>query len=539
MARLRSRNPWLALGALCLGLFMILLDTTVVNIAVPSMLTDLHTGLDEILWVVNIYVLAYAVPLIVAGRLGDRFGRKKLYVIGLVVFTAASGLCGVADSGEQLIVARALQGVGAALMNPQTLAFVTVLFPPAKRGAAFGAWSAVTGMSTIAGPLLGGLIVEKLDWQWIFFVNVPVGVCGLLLVLLWVPESRTQARHSFGPLGIALLTGALFAVTFGLLEGSRYHWGTITGRLSVPLLLAVGVVLLAAFGLLQWKGRDPLVPVRLFADRNFTLANVVATAVGFAMVSLLPLMLFLQAVLGLTPLQAGVVTAPASVIAAVIAPFAGFRADRTGGKYLLIAGLLAFAVGIAAAAVTARPGLSSWAILPAVAAIGAGIGLLFTTMTNVAVGDVSPELSGAASGVFNTTRQLGQALGTAAVGALLQATLHHTLTDEALRRSAGLPTAHRQEFVDSFEAVGDSGLFAQAPGNTGTAGAAGQPMQQLSTEVFNHGFVSAMRWTLLLPLGFAVLAALCCLGIRNHRAAAAPTALMNPPADTPVEGTSP
>lgn len=220
MARLRSRNPWLALGALCLGLFMILLDTTIVNIAVPSMLTDLHTGLDEILWVVNIYVLAYAVPLIVAGRLGDRFGRKKLYVIGLVVFTGASGLCGVADSGEQLIVARAVQGVGAALMNPQTLAFVTVLFPPAKRGAAFGAWSAVTGMSTIAGPLLGGLIVEKLDWQWIFFVNVPVGVCGLLLVLLWVPESRTQARHSFGPLGIALLTGALFAVTFGLLEAA-------------------------------------------------------------------------------------------------------------------------------------------------------------------------------------------------------------------------------------------------------------------------------------------------------------------------------
>ncbi|MEV6671873.1 MFS transporter [Streptomyces sp. NPDC051162] len=523
MSALRSRNPWLALCALCLGLFMILLDTTIVNVAVPSMLTGLNTGLDEILWVVNVYILAYAVPLIVASRLGDRFGRKKLYIIGLMVFTAASALCGMADSGEQLIIARAFQGIGAALMNPQTLAFIAVLFPPKKRGAAFGVWSAVAGVATIAGPLLGGLIVEKLDWQWIFFVNVPVGVLGLLLALLWVPESRTDTGHNFAPLGIVLLTGSLFLVTFGLLEGSRYGWGTITGWLSIPVLLGGGLALLLAFVLVQLRSADPLVPVTLFTNRNFTLANVVATAVGFAMVSLLPLMIFLQTVLHLTPLEAGVVTAPASVIAAAIAPFAGFRADRTGGKFLLIAGLLAFAAGIAAAAVTAKPGNNSWMILPAVAAIGVGIGLLFTTMTTVAIGEVSPDLSGAASGVFNTTRQLGQALGTAAVGALLQATLRHALEDEATRRSTELPAASRQRFIDSFADAGDSGLFTHAPKGTSEPGAVGEHVRQLGIEVFNNGFVSAMRWTLLLSMGFALVAVACCFGIKVRRHPVQPT----------------
>ncbi len=200
-------------------------------------------------------------------------------------------------------------------------------------------WSAVAGVSTIAGPLLGGFIVERLSWQWIFFVNVPIGVIGLFLILLWVPESRTGLAHRVDPLGAVLLTGGLFAITFGLLEGSRYDWGTITGGLTIPMLLVGGCVLLAGFVMAQWRSADPLVPLTLFADRNFTLANVVALAVGFAMVSLLPLMIFLQAILGLSPLEAGVVTAPASLTAAAIAPFAGFRADRTGGKYLLIAGL--------------------------------------------------------------------------------------------------------------------------------------------------------------------------------------------------------
>ncbi|GHF37344.1 MFS transporter [Streptomyces morookaense] len=517
MTRLSTRSPWLGLGALCLGLFMILLDTTIVNIAVPNMLTSLHAGLDQILWIVNIYILAYAVPLIVASRLGDRFGRKRLYVTGLVVFTVASALCGLADTGGSLIAARALQGVGAALMNPQTLAFISVLFPAEKRGAAFGMWSAVAGVSTIAGPLLGGLIVEKLDWHWIFFVNVPVGAVGLLLVLLWVPESRTATAHRFDPLGVVLLTGALAAVTFGLLEGSRYHWGTIAGPLSIPLLLGGGCVLLAAFVLVQLRSTDPLVPLGLFAHRNFALANVVATAVGFAMVSLLPLMIFLQGVLGLTPLQAGLLTAPASVIASAIAPFAGFRADRTGGKYLLMAGLLSFAAGIGAAALVAKPDISSWWVLPAVAVLGVGIGLLFTSMTTVAVGDVTPELSGAASGVFNTTRQLGQALGTAAVGALLQSTLHHSLGDEATRLSAQLPDAYRAGFVKAITATGDNPLYVQAPKHIGVPGPVGEQLRQLGTEAFGNAFVEAMRWTLLLPLGFTLLAAVFCFGLKPRR----------------------
>ncbi|MEU9126355.1 DHA2 family efflux MFS transporter permease subunit [Streptomyces sp. NPDC048506] len=531
MNPLRVTKPWLALSALCVGLFMILLDTTIVNVAVPSMQADLHAGLDQILWVVSIYILAYAVPLILASRLGDRFGRKRLYAIGLLVFTVASGLCGLSSNSTELIVARAVQGIGAALMNPQTLTFITILFPPNKRGAAFGVWSAVAGVSTITGPLLGGLIVEQLSWQWIFFVNVPIGVLGLVLTLFVVPESRNPVTHRLDPLGILLVSGGLFAIVYGLLEGSRYHWGVITGPVSVPALLVAGVLLVALFLLLQHRSHDPLVPLTLFGNRNFSLANIVATAVGFGMVSLLPLMLFLQAVLGLTPLQAGVVTAPASLCAVVIAPFAGFRADRTGGKYLLFSGLLAFCVGIGSSLLIAKPGMSAWLILPAVIVLGAGTGLLFTTMTTVAIGDIKPELSGAASGVFNTTRQLGQALGTAAVGALLQSSLRHSLHHEAVTASAQLPAPLRSGFVDNFANVSTDGVIDTGPPQPGVSASVAAQLHRLGKTVFDSGYVTAMRWTLLLPLGLLLVAAVCSLGIRRrpqesiHAGASNPTTL--------------
>ncbi|MGE7437458.1 MFS transporter [Kitasatospora sp. NPDC001175] len=515
----RVTRPWLAISALCTGLFMILLDNTIVNIAVPSMMSDLGTGLDQILWIVNGYTLAYAVPLILAGRLGDRFGRKRLYVVGLVVFTLASALCGLSDTGGELIAARAAQGVGGALMTPQTLAFITVLFPPEKRGAAFGAWSGVAGVSTIAGPLLGGLIVEKLSWEWIFFVNVPVGVIGLVLALLVVPESRNASTQRLDPLGIVLVSTGLFAVIYALQEGSHYDWGVIAGPLSVPVLLVAGVVLVAAFLLVQQRSPEPMVPLTLFADRNFSIANVVATAVGFGMVALLPVTLFLQDVLGLSALECGLVTAPASVCAAMIAPFAGFRADRTGGKYLLVTGLLAFCAGIGGSALLAAPNMRVWLIVPAVIVLGVAMGLLFSTMTTVALRDVRPELSGAASAVFNTTRQLGQALGTAAVGALLQAALRTSTHREAATAAESLPVSVREQFVDSFTAVsaGSPARTVDAPAGLPTSLSA--QWHQLGVGVFGHGFVTAMRWTLLLPIALLLIAAACSFGLRRTRKA--------------------
>ncbi|HWO60218.1 MAG TPA: MFS transporter, partial [Umezawaea sp.] len=211
----RQVNPWAALSALCIGFFMILLDTTIVNVAIPSMIKELDAGLNEIIWVNSVYLLTYAVPLLLTGRLGDRFGPKRLFMVGLVVFVGSSLWCGLSGSVEMLIVARGVQGLGAAMMTPQTMAFITHLFPPAKRGGPMGMWGAVAGVATVTGPLLGGVLVDNLGWEWIFFVNVPVGVVALVMTAVLVPDWKPGTSHSFDPLGIALCCVGLTLVVFG------------------------------------------------------------------------------------------------------------------------------------------------------------------------------------------------------------------------------------------------------------------------------------------------------------------------------------
>ncbi|MCP2260443.1 drug resistance transporter, EmrB/QacA subfamily [Streptoalloteichus tenebrarius] len=515
----RTRNPWVVLGALCLGFFMIMLDGTIVNIAMPSMLTDLGSSLDEILWVVSVYVLTGAVPLILASRLGDRYGPKRLYLVGLAVFTVASAWCGLSGSVGMLVAARALQGLGAALLTPQTSVFVATLFPPNRRGAAFGLWSGVAGVATLSGPLVGGVLVTHLSWEWIFFVNVPVGVVGLVLAAVLVPDLRPGAAHSFDLPGLLLVTTGLFAVSFGLLEGERFHWGTVVGPLSIPLVLAAGVVLLLLFVVQQRRNKhEPLVPMTLFAHRNFGLANAVGLGVSFAMIGMmLPVTLYLQAVLGLSAVTAGLLSAPTSVVAGLVGPFAGRLADRVGGKYLLLFGLVAYGAGFGTVCVTAEPDSNPWTFLPALAVAGVGIGCVFTPMANVAMGSMDKRLAGSASGVFNTTRQVGSVLGSAAVGALLQARLVSALHDEATARSGQLPEALRRRFVEGVDQV--------AGGGVDLGGAAGpklpsdvppdvaQTLGRLGAEVFQHGFVAAMRHTILLPIGVLAIAALCCLAM--------------------------
>jgi EmrB/QacA subfamily drug resistance transporter len=225
---MRARqNPWLVLATLCLGFFMILLDTTIVNIAVPDMSASLDASLDQILWIINAYVLVYAVLLISCGRLGDIFGPKRLFIIGLAVFTLASAACGFANSPEQLIVARIVQGVGGALLTPQTLSVITVIFPPEKRGAAFGVWGAVAGVATAAGPTLGGYLVTNWGWEWVFFVNVPIGVITIALAAFVMPNLKLNRRHRLDWVGTALATTGLFLVTYGLIEGESHHWSDV------------------------------------------------------------------------------------------------------------------------------------------------------------------------------------------------------------------------------------------------------------------------------------------------------------------------
>src|SRR5215472_4362310 len=234
MAQART-NPWLVLLVLTTGFFMILLDTTIVNVAVPAMSTGLGATLDQILWVLNAYLLVYTVLLITAGRLGDLYGQRTLFAIGLFIFTLASALCGLSQNADQLIAFRVLQGVGGALLTPQTLAILTSIFPPERRGAAFGVWGGVAGLATLAGPTLGGAIITYIEWRWIFFINVPIGIAALIATFLIIPDLRPGRHHGWDIVGVLMSTVGLFCIVFGLIEGERYNWGQIESTsITIP-----------------------------------------------------------------------------------------------------------------------------------------------------------------------------------------------------------------------------------------------------------------------------------------------------------------
>ena len=506
-------NPWIILLVVSLGFFMTLLDLTIVNIAIPNMISRLHASLDDILWVINAYALVLAVLLITAGRLGDLIGQRRVFAAGIAVFTLASAACGLAPSPGWLIAFRAIQGLGAALLMPQTLAILTTVFPPERRGAAFGVWGAVAGVATIAGPTLGGLLVTAFDWRYIFFINVPIGIAVLFMTPFLIPDLRTGRKHSFDVGGVVLASLALLAISYALVEGQKYNWGTIKSFVSIPLLAAVGIVLGAVFVWLQARRQDgePLVPFALFRDRNYALMNMVAGFIAIGMLGIfLPFSIYLQSVLGFSALKAGLTMAPASLVSMFVAPVAGRMSDRIGGKYILMLGLLLFGGGMGTIPLVAQP-TSAWYdfLLPQVVA-GIGIGCTFAPLTTVAMRNVNPVMAGAASGVFNTTRQLGTVIGTAGVGALLQNRLVSALTSQARLRTAGLPAQAREKLVAGFQAAAKRGLGAGAGHRT--TGVAGQ--------IFTHGFVSAMRPTMLVPIVFIAAGALSCVFIKRRSVAA-------------------
>lgn len=515
------QNPWLVLATLCLGFFMILLDTTIVNIAVPDMSASLDASLDQILWIINAYVLVYAVLLISAGRLGDIFGPKQLFIMGLAVFTLASAACGFANSPSQLIVARIVQGVGGALLTPQTLSVITVIFPPEKRGAAFGVWGAVAGVATAAGPTLGGYLVTNWGWEWVFFVNVPVGVLTIALAVFVMPNLKLNRRHRLDWGGTVLATAGLFLVTYGLIEGEPHHWGDVWGPVTIPMVIGAGVLVLAIFFWHQYLIRDkePLVPFSLFADRNFSLMNWVSGAIAFGMLGLfLPLVIFLQSVLGLSALQAGLAVAPVSLVSMVIAPFAGriTDRDRLGGKWLLVAGLTLWATGMGIVVWLAHVDSGQWSLLPGLLVAGVGLGLTFAPLQTIAMRDVPPRYAGAASGLINTSRQLGGVIGSAAVGALLQAQLATKLRVAAEANAQAVPPEFRDRFVAGFSDASTGSLHVGA-GQSGVSLPPGLPDQArqaitaAAEQTFHEGFTNAMKVTLILPLVVLAVAAVSCL----------------------------
>lgn len=524
-----AANPWLVLVFLSLGFFMILLDTTIVNIAIPSIISALHSSLDQILWVLNAYLLVYAVLLITFGRLGDIVGPRRLFIIGLIIFTAASALCGIAQDGNQLIAARVLQGFGGAILTPQTLGIITLIFPPQRRGAAFGLWGAVAGVAAVAGPTLGGFLVTYVDWRWIFYVNVPVGIIALLGALFVIPDLRPGRRHRLDLVGVVLASAGLFGIIFGLVEGQRYNWGTFWNFVTIPEIIVAGVVVFLLFIVYERFEPEPLLPLSLFSNINFSVSIWVSAVVAFGLLGFfLPVTIFLQSVLGFSALKAGLTFIPMSLMSMIVAPIAGRLSDRLEAKWILFAGLACFAAGLGLVVYLISLSATQATFWGPAALAGLGMGMTFAPLTTVAMRDIRPQIAGAASGVLNTTRQLGGAVGSAVIGAVLQNRLASELHDQAVNYSSQVPPAFRSRFIDGFSSAASSG-FKVGVGQTGggvqlpagVPAAVAHSLQILFKTVFDQAYANAVKPTLVVSIVVLAVGAVSCLFIERRAKATA------------------
>lgn len=454
--RVLPANPWPALWAMVIGFFMILVDSTIVSVATPAIRDDLATDYNSVIWVTSAYLLAYAVPLLITGRLGDRFGPKNVYLTGLAVFTASSLWCGLTDSVEWLIIARVVQGLGASMMTPQTMAVITRTFPPAHRGRAMALWGATAGVATLVGPVLGGVLVDHAGWEWIFIINVPVGIVGFALAWRLVPALETHS-HQFDWVGVVLSAIAMFLIVFGIQEGEKYDWGKIEGLLSVPLLIAAGLVVLAVFVASQARNRrEPLVPLSLFRDRNFSVSTLGISAVSFSVTAMaFPFMLWTQTVLGFDATQAGLLFVPMAVVTAAMAPVVGRMSDRMHPRWLASVGFASSSVAIVGTALVMAPDTPVWQLLVLNALLGFGNAFLWAPLASTATRNLPMSSAGAGAGVYNTTRQVGAVLGSAAIAAAISARLAHHLPQAtgAAAEGAGsarLPDALGGPFTDAM-----------------------------------------------------------------------------------------
>ena len=478
-------DPWHALWAMMVGFFMILVDATIVAVANPSIMEKLDAGYDAVIWVTSAYLLGFAVPLLLAGRLGDRYGPKNLYLLGLAVFTAASLWCGLSDTIGMLIAARVLQGVGAALLTPQTLSAITRIFPAERRGVAMSVWGATAGVATLVGPLAGGVLVDGLGWQWIFFVNVPIGLIGLGLAFWLVPDLPTE-KHGFDLLGVALSGIGMFMIVFALQEGQSHNWAPwIWGT------LAGGVGFMAAFIFWQQANRnEPLIPLGMFRDRDFSLSNLGVATIGFVVTAMiLPVMFYAQAVCGLSPTRSALLTAPMAIATGLLAPWVGRIVDRSHPRPIIGFGFSMLAISLTWLSVEMTPTTPIWRIVLPLTATGVGMAFIWSPLAATATRNLPPQLAGAGSGVYNATRQVGSVLGSASMAAFM-----------TTRLSAEMP------------------LAADGPGGEGGEGGVTQLPSFL-----HEPFAAAMSQALLLPAFialFGVVAALFLLGFAKSAVAA-------------------
>jgi EmrB/QacA subfamily drug resistance transporter len=409
----RAHTLW-TLAITSIALFMVVLDNLVVSTALPVIRVDLGASIEELEWTVNAYTLTFAVFLLTGAALGDRFGRRRMFAFGIGLFTLASAAAALAPSMEALIAARAVQGLGGALVMPLTLTILSDAFPADRRGVALGIWGAIGGIGIASGPLVGGAVIEGISWQWIFWLNVPVGI-------LLAPLAFARLRETFGPdkaldlRGLALASGGLLGVVWGLVNGNSDGWGSP----SIVGSIAVGIALLAAFVAWELRAEQPMLPMRFFRNRSFSAANAASLAMSFGMFgSIFLLTQFFQTAQGYSPLEAGLRVLPWTAMPMIVAPIAGALSDRVGSRPILAVGLGLQALGLAWIAAVSTATVSYSSLVGPFIVSGVGMGMFFAPMANVILGSVRPSEEGKASGANNAFREVGGVFGVAVLASV-------------------------------------------------------------------------------------------------------------------------
>ncbi|MET9509461.1 MFS transporter [Streptomyces flavidovirens] len=506
----RRGNPWLTLIAVAFGLFMVGLDGSVVSIANPEIGRDLNASTADLQWVTNSYLLALAAALILGGKLGDRFGRRTYYLIGLVGFTAASVAIGLAGSIDGVIAFRALQGLFGALLMPNTLGLLRAVFPPKKFGMAVGIWAMVSSVSTALGPIVGGLLVEHVNWESVFYINAPIGIIALVFSALVLPQSKNAAgRHRFDVPGVILLAVGLLVVVFGVVKGETWGWssGSTLGA------LAVGIVILLVFGWYETHIEHPLLPMRLFRSPALTIGTIITAVNFFVLLGVIFfVMLYLQNVRGFTPVEAGVRTLPLSLASVVASPLGAKLTEKFGARLTMPLGMV-----LQAAASFAMLGWgvhSSYAAMwPPFIALGLGVGMVMAASSDAIVGSAPVKDAGVAGGLQATALQVGGALGTSVLVSLISSRVGSTLTGELA--GAGVPASMAEKMHEAKDAVamGVAPVSGDMPAQLKAAVIEG------SGQAFVNGVHTAALVTGVLCVAGAVLAA---VGVRRNPQTAAP-----------------
>jgi EmrB/QacA subfamily drug resistance transporter len=502
-----DNRRWWALGAMCFALFMIMLDNTVVNVALPSIQRSLNASTSSLEWTVNAYTLSFAVLLVTGGRLGDLFGRRRIFLAGVIVFAGSSAAIGFSPNDTWLVGWRAVQGAGAALMMPATLSIITNAFPPSERGKAIGTWAGVSAMALAIGPVVGGFLVESVSWQSIFFLNLPVAVGAILIALFAVRESRDETvERTVDVPGVLTLTIGLAALVLALVEGNSWQWGSL--REISLYVIAVGA--LASFALVERRRRVPMVDFSFFGSRTFLGANIVAFIVSFAMLAMFFfLALYMQNVLHYSPLQAGIRFLPSTLMIVVLAPVAGRLADRVGPRPLMTFGLLCVSGSLfwqSHLTVTSKYGT----LLPGFVLMGIGMAFVMSPMSTAAMNSVAQTKAGVASGILSMSRMVGGTFGVAVLGAMVS-TLGRSKIDQLLPAA---PANVRDQLV----------------GSLGSGGALhGVPAQAIDAS--QRAFVYALQYGLRLGAAVALIGALLAWTLVSRRGAGAPAAEPDAQAD--------